>query len=162
MPEIFRKKFHPTPKTPCPVLAILAYALQRLFRCFFPVGMGFGIKFIRITDELFFQSLRIIILYGYRQALRCDFFSRKPRAGMTLAHPGMERKSFRTQHLRPEITVANIRCVSRTQNTGSVGMQNADIMQQSCFFQKCLVQIQFRMECCNFQATVGHLAAMNP
>ena len=74
MPEIFRKKFHPTPKTPCPVLAILAYALQRLFRCFFPVGMGFGIKFIRITDELFFQSLRIIILYGYWQALRYDFF----------------------------------------------------------------------------------------
>ena len=62
------------PKTPCPILAILAHALQRLFRCLFPVGMGFGIKFIRITDELFFQSLRIIILYGYRQALRYDFF----------------------------------------------------------------------------------------
>ena len=109
--------------------AVVTEFLKRLCRFLHvedTVGVGLGIEFVGIADDLLFKGLGLVAW----QSGAC----------MTLGDTGMARESFGTQHLGTDRAVLYIGLGAMAVDRGGVAAQDADVVQHGSLIEELLVE----------------------
>lgn len=149
--------------------AKLLEAQGRLLDSPLAFGMALAVELVGVADDLLFEGLGHEVLFGERQTLLADVGHGESGAGValadtrqTLAEGGVGGTLGRlaAQHLGAEAAVEEIGLAARAEDTGGIGLADADVVEHGGVFEKLAVGAQLGVTLCDGEGAVGHLTAV--
>ena len=138
----------------------LLQTLLRLLDGLLAVEVCLAKEFVGITNQFLLQGLRQEVLVRQRQPFAYDLAACESRSRVAFAHPGVALKALSPHQLRSQSTMADVGFRTKALYAGSIGQEDADVVEHGRLFYKLGVEVQFGMIRNNLQRFSRYRLAM--